>query len=507
MPRLYRRIVRLCVVGERSSRSLTSPRRALWSVGAEHLHAYRWVRLGRGRGVARAAVQPPLKLSDPLLLTSHTRFQPADLPIHPQKNRHHDLTALVIDHHPLSALHSRVVRTTVIKYALILVGLVSVVSAASVASASAVTAQAGYECRSPQANMASPPPPLEENGSVVTAPASDHLTALCSGGELPYPIPTGGVGYKTSPPRGTEVAGGLSSTMTGRVAVRAPQRQASASVLAGAQRSIRARTGSLASSYVCVHHRSDRDRGCARAARQKVSDEWYSWAHASQEPKTGYAYLVVLKQTNQQPNVYVTYSHSIGQLWDVDSRTPNGEPSTAETGWIEAPGQYPDVDTHLFAAMSDCGVYPDGGYVGLSGISWVQESSMVVPNMVLAVNSVHVYAVELYEGNMWFDYDGNWYGYIPGGAWGCRIPLGQDIQFGGEVETPELETCTDMGNGLLGTQAESATVVESSYSNAGYSGRTTLTEGFMSDPLEYNLGQWVPSKGAYSFHYGGPGWC
>ena len=95
MPRLYRRIVRLCVVGERSSRSLTSPRRALWSVGAEHLHAYRWVRLGRGRGVARAAVQPPLKLGDPLLLTSHTRFQPADLPIQPQKNRHHDLTALV----------------------------------------------------------------------------------------------------------------------------------------------------------------------------------------------------------------------------------------------------------------------------------------------------------------------------------------------------------------------------------------------------------------------------
>jgi hypothetical protein len=400
----------------------------------------------------------------------------------------------------------RVIRPNGATLALILLGVLPVVSGPTLASAA--TAQAGYECRPPQTNMASPPPPLEENGSVVTAPASDHLTALCPDGELPYPIPTGGVGYKTSPPRGTEVASGPSSTMTGRVAVRVPQRQPSASVLARAQRAIQARTHSRASSYVCAHHRSDRARVCARAARTKVNSDWYSWATASQEPKTGYAYLVVLTQTNQQPNVYVTGSHSIGQLWDADYRTPNGEPSTAETGWIEAPGQYPDVDTHLFAAMSDCGVYPGGGgYVGLNGISWVQESSTVVPNMGVGVNSVHVYAVEVYDSNMWFDYDGNWYGYIPEGAWGCHFPLGQEIQFGGEVATPELDTCTDMGNGLLGTQTNSATVVESSYSNSGYSGRTTLTTGFMSDPAEYNLGQWVPSKGAYSFHYGGPGWC
>jgi hypothetical protein len=247
---------------------------------------------------------------------------------------------------------------------------------------------------------------------------------------------------------------------------------------------------------------------CARAARSKIDEVWYSWAWASQEPKTGYAYLVVLTQTNQQPNVYVTGSHSIGQLWDEDYRPPNGEPSTAETGWIEAPGQYPDVDTHLFAAMSDCGVYPGGGgYVGLDGISWVQESGTVVPNMGVAVNSVHTYAVEVYDSNMWFDYDGNWYGYIPEGAWGCHFPLGQEIKFGSEVETPELKTCTDMGNGLFGTQAESATVVESSYSNSEHSGRTKLTNGFMSDSEQYNLGQWIPSKYAYSFHYGGPGWC
>ncbi len=260
------------------------------------------------------------------------------------------------------------------------------------------------------------------------------------------------------------------------------------------------------------NHRGKKAERClplARLARIPVNSVWYSYAIASQSPSGGAVSLVVLTQTNQQPSVWTAGSHSIGQLWDVDYGTPNGQPSTAETGWIEAPGQYPDVQTHLFAAMSDCGVYPGGGgYVGLNGISWVQVSPSVYPNMVITHDDTsHVYAVEAYRGNMWFDYDGNWYGYIPGGAWGCHFPLGTSVEFGGEVETPEYSTCTDMGNSLFGTQTNSATVVNSSYTSPCYSGLTTLSSAYMSDPSQYNDGQWYPNPGAYSFHYGGPGWC
>ena len=66
-------------------------------------------------------------------------------------------------------------------------------------SAGAATASVDYECV-PAPAHAEPPPPIEIDGSVITTPASDHLTAICPDGQVPYPIPTGGVGYKTSPP-------------------------------------------------------------------------------------------------------------------------------------------------------------------------------------------------------------------------------------------------------------------------------------------------------------------
>jgi neprosin-like protein len=214
-------------------------------------------------------------------------------------------------------------------------------------------------------------------------------------------------------------------------------------------------------------------------------------------------------QTNQQPNVYNEQSHSIGQLWDVDYRGYNGLASTSETGWIESPGLYPDVQTHLFDSMSDCGTYPGSGYVGAgTAIPWTQVQPTPYPNMIITHDDyVHVYAAEFYNGNMWFDYDNVWYGYIPGSAWACHTPDGERMEFGGEVATPEYETCTDMGNGLKGTQANSATVVETQYHRPGYEGRTNLKIRLGTDTTQYNEGQWNPSTNPYGFHYGGPGWC
>ncbi len=135
----------------------------------------------------------------------------------------------------------------------------------------------------------------------------------------------------------------------------------------------------------------------------------------------------------------------------------NGNRSTVETGWIEAPlTPYNDVSPHLFMAMSDCGVYKNGGYVGISGIPWVQTSSSVYPNQVVTHDDrVHEYAVWRDSSNNWhFYYDGQWVGYIPHSAWTCRFPKNVNLlNFGGEVATPEYETCTDMGNGTSGPNA------------------------------------------------------
>ena len=61
---------------------------------------------GRLRGVARGPPQPALELGDPLVLARHTLGQPPDLIIHPQQDRDHRVTALVIDRLGLGALHT-----------------------------------------------------------------------------------------------------------------------------------------------------------------------------------------------------------------------------------------------------------------------------------------------------------------------------------------------------------------------------------------------------------------
>lgn len=58
------------------------------------------------RAIARTAIQPPLKLREPLVLTSNPSFQPPDLLIHPQQHRHHNLAALAINRLSLHTLHT-----------------------------------------------------------------------------------------------------------------------------------------------------------------------------------------------------------------------------------------------------------------------------------------------------------------------------------------------------------------------------------------------------------------
>ncbi|HEX4438147.1 MAG TPA: neprosin family prolyl endopeptidase [Solirubrobacteraceae bacterium] len=213
-----------------------------------------------------------------------------------------------------------------------------------------------------------------------------------------------------------------------------------------------------------------------------------------------------MEQTNQQPNVWVAGSHSLGQLWAIDETGS----STIETGWTEAPGQYSDVEPHLFVAREDGGSYaPESGYIGGAGIPWVQVSETKFPNMVVTHDDrVHSYAVEERSGNWWVWYDGAWIGYIPHSAWPRHFPAVNLIEDGGEVATPEQTTCTDMGNSLFGTQANSATVTYGWWLTTSY-GKAVHFEGHKTaDETQYNVGQWLPNHNEpFGFHYGGPGWC
>jgi hypothetical protein len=340
-----------------------------------------------------------------------------------------------------------------------------------------------------------PTPPASALAYQLATPATDHAVAPCPPGEVPYPTPTDGadtnnVVSKALPPID-------SATPTPVTTPTASSARYSASGKAD------------------KHHRHSPH---AHAARDLTcysgGCDYYSWAGAFQQPPGGHVSQLWDYQTNQDPNVFFhneSGSHSLGQLWAVNNE--NGNDSTIEEGWTEAPlSPYNDVSPHLFMARADCGVYSGTGYVGIPGstIPWVQTSSTVYPNMVVTHDDyTHTYGIWRDSSNNWhFYYDGQWVGYIPSSGWSCRFPSNvNDIQFGGEVATPEYETCTDMGNGTFGPNAADHEYTYWVNNNYGEPGNFIENHVIQSDP-QYAQGYWQGGNGfVWGFRYGGGGWC
>ncbi len=217
------------------------------------------------------------------------------------------------------------------------------------------------------------------------------------------------------------------------------------------------------------------------------------------------------EQSNEQPFIDYrktgeTAAHSLGQIW-ASAEYATGKYSDVEEGWSESWGQFGDVNPHLFIYAVDANV--GLGYVGQSGIPWVQYSTVAFPNMTLTHNDTwHTYGAELNGSGWWFYYDGQWVGYIPSSAWTRFYPAWlNQIEAGGEVATPEYETCTDMGhNGEYGHEGEAAMFKGVWYianSAATWAGLTNWTSDFH----QYDDGNWYEGQPGPQFRYGGPGWC
>jgi hypothetical protein len=236
----------------------------------------------------------------------------------------------------------------------------------------------------------------------------------------------------------------------------------------------------------------------------------YSWAvgyqnYAKSRHVTGFWVL----QQNAQPYIDYTHeaasSHSLGQLWAIDRHGPSCV-SDVEIGWTVSKEQYGDLQPHLFIYAWDCSV--GLGYVGQSSIPWVQYSSKIAPNSVLSPDrALHVYGVNLFRGNWWFYYDGEWIGYIPSSAWTHFFPSTiKEGEAGGEVTTSKYRTCTAMGNeGRYGTNRRAALIGHVWYAHHGTKTSAKLIS-YNSD-RKYTTGSWSHGQPGPRFRYGGPGWC
>lgn len=345
----------------------------------------------------------------------------------------------------------------------ILLAVVAVLLLLATASAQA----ASYECRPRDPNEARPPtvaPKFGNSPATITEEARvDNFHPLCAEGEVPYP---------TGP------------------AVKAPK-------------ALRQQSPSIRSQSPEPPLTSSATNGAA-PNRTPIGEYWYSWAGGKQNYIGGEnVYAQGVRMTNEDPYVaWNAEAHSIAQLWAIQDATSPCF-SDVETGWEVSPGQYSgSTAPHLFMYAWDCGV--GLGYVGQSSIPWVQHSSNVFPMSVLpAGHTLHTYGVSLFEGNWWFKYDEEWVGYIPGSAWTRSFPASiWTTEVGGEVATPEYETCTDMGNGEYGNDPYAAIIWESWYEGI-YGDQYNSLSPFNSDP-EYTTGNLTQP---WQFGYGGPGWC
>jgi hypothetical protein len=166
-----------------------------------------------------------------------------------------------------------------------------------------------------------------------------------------------------------------------------------------------------------------------------------------------------------------------------------------EIGWTVDTAQW-DETPRLFIYH-----WVNGQGTCYNACGFVSNSTTITPGMALTSSSTPVqFAIEYYQGNWWYGYNGTWFGYLPGSIWGGGYTQSGLVQEFGEVASTTAEPCTNMGNGYLGSNAAAAPVTGIGYYNTTTAVSLTTT---MDDATLYNS----QLTSANSFRYGGPGAC
>jgi hypothetical protein len=196
----------------------------------------------------------------------------------------------------------------------------------------------------------------------------------------------------------------------------------------------------------------------------------------------------------QSPTVTANDNHSLAELavQSADGR------QIIEIGWrIYRPeGPTPRLFVyHWINGQGTCYNTDCPGYVQSS-------STTITPHMALTASSTPVqFAIEYFQGNWWYGYNGTWFGYLPGSLWGGSFTKAGLVQIFGEVSSTVARPCTNMGNGIIGTNASAAAVTGVGYYNGATA--TNLSRGSVDDSTLYDS----QVTSATSFRYGGPGAC
>jgi len=228
----------------------------------------------------------------------------------------------------------------------------------------------------------------------------------------------------------------------------------------------------------------------------------HQWVAGGYQPFTGRGVQAHIK-THAPADALFNDDQSLARIAVV---SPDGK-QAIEVGWIEAPWHYGDTQPHLYVAHHFDTWYAGPAYCYVGGYNsdcgWVQLSATQAPGMALAPETSHTFKLTFYASYWQVSYDSEIIGMLPAGDF---TQMGR-AEWYGEADAHDAWPCADMGNGIYGTQAGSATMSLLFVQHWDWSLTYATPSSHATTPRLYNVGPFTASLGGYSFGYGGPGAC
>ena len=215
----------------------------------------------------------------------------------------------------------------------------------------------------------------------------------------------------------------------------------------------------------------------------------YAFAHAGGRQEVD---ATGAKVTLSQERPYVSGDgHSLMEL----SVQTADQQQTVEVGWRVREETKGDTQPHLFVYH-----WVDGQTSCYNGCGFVQVSDEIHPGDPVEVGKTGDYGIAHKDGKWNVTYNGELVGYYPDELWDGRFPSAQLVQAFGEVATLPDQPCTDMGNGLPGSDPGAAHI--SNFALEGTTVQPNLSP-LHTIPEYYSYGQSTPT----SLYIGGAGGC
>jgi hypothetical protein len=188
---------------------------------------------------------------------------------------------------------------------------------------------------------------------------------------------------------------------------------------------------------------------------------------------------------------------------------------TVEVGWTVDRSVNGDDDPHLFVFH-----WKDGKPSCYNACGFVQYSKTVKPGDTLPVNSQKRFGIQHKDNVWWIAYNSEFIGYYPDSIWEGRYVKAGLTQWFGEVASPSLTPCTQMGNGRLSDHGNAARIGSISMTKGPEVGfgvdprpkfKVNAAEPLPPEPADPEKPEeawWSPWTGellsATTFRYGGP---